>query len=257
MPDYLGWAALSARRLASHCNVNPIGRGPTCRYTPSRGGSKRGPKGFIRGFSTKPVLDTGKSPTPKFALVNATANASAAFFHASHGCSGPFWEPGFPSRYNTETPSLIWRAFDRSSVIREGFQPRADNASDTWNAKLLASRSSEAACINTLVPEKTSSPANHSFALAGPSTPSIPAFLGARTACRARFSACSSAARSFAAAASRAISFARSSEALALLYRLATCSSKSWSRTRVPVHKSATPIMVITAPIAERRQPHV
>src|SRR4051812_32563682 len=48
MPDYLGWAPFCARRCASHCNVNPIGRGPTCRYTPSRGGSKRGPKDTLK-----------------------------------------------------------------------------------------------------------------------------------------------------------------------------------------------------------------
>lgn len=36
----------------------------------------------------------------------------------------------------------------------------------------------------------------------------------------------------------------------------ATCASKSWSRTRVPQYKNATPKNVISAPNMEARQPH-
>lgn len=209
-----------------HSMVDEIGCGPTCKYTPSSGGSKYGNDEtdfrLLLGSFVNPCLGTGAFPIPKPALVSASARASAALDQANHGWFGCSAVHGFPVGNMTYKPSGI-----AYSLIREmpvpiccTFHPCFVKTIAISLARFCASLSPTFTWYSSCVPANFSIPANQDSAGGRWLIPNNPTCLGSITVCRARLSACNLAVSLFNRAAricaSAAVCLARSDSAIAL-----------------------------------------
>lgn len=256
----VGLPEASGRPAAIHCNVRDTGLDPTCTYTPSSGGlnfpywvfpaSESGGKSTTISAPFTP--ETGYSPTPKPARVNAIASALAASPSLANNCwvtssgSHALYDPGDI----TLTPSCKLRPIsDRLSSIISGCQPNFERTIAISFARFWASGSLGTTWIKILVPTHLSNPANHFLAGGSWSSPNNPTCRGSSTFCSARLSACNCAVSLFNAAMRSPLDLDSNSRAF-------WATSATLYSTYADNAESTKPLTPTIAPKNNRRTPH-